>query len=51
MSHILDFDVPFSPENDVHRIGRTGRAGKTGHSFTQASLVRSSHGYEPQPVA
>ena len=37
MSHVFNFDVPFSPEDYVHRIGRTGRAGKTGHSFTIAS--------------
>ena len=37
MSHVFNFDVPFSPEDYVHRIGRTGRAGKTGHSFTLAS--------------
>ena len=36
MSHVFNFDVPFSPEDYVHRIGRTGRAGKTGHSFTLA---------------
>ncbi len=37
MSHVFNFDVPFSPEDYVHRIGRTGRAGNTGHSFTLAS--------------
>ena len=37
MSHVFNFEVPFSPEDYVHRIGRTGRAGKTGHSFTLAS--------------
>src|SRR5712664_3959905 len=37
MSHVFNFDVPFSPEDYVHRIGRTGRAGRTGHSFTLAS--------------
>ncbi|MDP3239559.1 MAG: DEAD/DEAH box helicase, partial [Reyranella sp.] len=37
MSHVFNFDVPFSPEDYVHRIGRTGRAGLTGHSFTLAS--------------
>ena len=40
MSHVFNFDVPFSPEDYVHRIGRTGRAGKIGHSFTLASPVR-----------
>src|SRR6266404_8569965 len=37
MSHVFNFDVPFSPEDYVHRIGRTGRAGKIGHSFTLAT--------------
>jgi superfamily II DNA/RNA helicase len=37
MSHVFNYDVPFSPEDYVHRIGRTGRAGKVGHSFTLAS--------------
>jgi len=37
MSHVFNFDVPYSPEDYVHRIGRTGRAGKTGHSFTLAA--------------
>ena len=37
MSHVFNYDVPFSPEDYVHRIGRTGRAGKTGHSFTLAT--------------
>jgi superfamily II DNA/RNA helicase len=33
VSHVFNFDVPFSPEDYVHRIGRTGRAGKTGVAF------------------
>ena len=37
MTHVFNFDVPFSPEDYVHRIGRTGRAGKIGHSFTLAA--------------
>src|SRR4029078_11927445 len=37
ISHVFNFDVPYSPEDYVHRIGRTGRAGKVGHSFTLAS--------------
>ncbi|HJQ59982.1 MAG TPA: DEAD/DEAH box helicase, partial [Vineibacter sp.] len=37
MSHVFNFDVPFQPEDYVHRIGRTGRAGKTGAAFTLAS--------------
>lgn len=30
VSHVYNFDVPQDPESYVHRIGRTGRAGKTG---------------------
>jgi superfamily II DNA/RNA helicase len=30
VSHIFNFDVPVSPEDYVHRIGRTGRAGREG---------------------
>jgi superfamily II DNA/RNA helicase len=34
VSHVLNFDVPFHPDDYVHRIGRTGRAGKTGTAYT-----------------
>jgi superfamily II DNA/RNA helicase len=37
MSHVFNFDVPFNPEDYVHRIGRTGRAGKTGVAYTLAT--------------
>jgi superfamily II DNA/RNA helicase len=30
VSHIFNFDVPISPEDYIHRIGRTGRAGREG---------------------
>ena len=30
LSHVINFDLPTSPEVYVHRIGRTGRAGKDG---------------------
>jgi superfamily II DNA/RNA helicase len=32
VSHIFNFDVPISPEDYVHRIGRTGRAGREGYA-------------------
>ena len=32
VSHIFNFDVPISPEDYVHRIGRTGRAGCAGYA-------------------
>ena len=34
VSHVLNFDVPFHADDYVHRIGRTGRAGKSGIAFT-----------------
>ena len=37
LSHVFNFDVPMHAEDYVHRIGRTGRAGREGHSFTLAA--------------
>ncbi|MBM6595811.1 DEAD/DEAH box helicase [Microvirga pudoricolor] len=34
VSHVFNYDVPHHAEDYVHRIGRTGRAGRTGYSFT-----------------
>ena len=34
ISHVVNFDVPSSPESYVHRIGRTGRAGREGVAIT-----------------
>ena len=34
VSHVINFDVPENPEDYVHRIGRTGRAQKSGDAFT-----------------
>ena len=36
LSHVVNFDVPSSPEAYVHRIGRTGRAGREGVAITLA---------------
>ena len=30
ISHVINFDLPKHPEDYIHRIGRTGRAGKSG---------------------
>lgn len=33
LSHVINFDTPNFPENYIHRIGRTGRAGQEGKSI------------------
>lgn len=33
VSHVLNFDIPYDPEAYVHRIGRTGRAGREGKAI------------------
>lgn len=37
LSHVFNFDVPHHAEDYVHRIGRTGRAGREGHAYTLAT--------------
>lgn len=37
VSHVFNYDVPIHSEDYVHRIGRTGRAGRLGKSFTIAT--------------
>jgi ATP-dependent RNA helicase DeaD len=34
VTHVYNFDIPQDPESYVHRVGRTGRAGKTGVAMT-----------------
>jgi superfamily II DNA/RNA helicase len=34
VSHVVNYDVPHHAEDYVHRIGRTGRAGRTGIAYT-----------------
>ena len=46
ISHVINYDMPNTREAYTHRIGRTGRAAKTGDAFTlickeDESLVRS----------
>ncbi len=36
LSHVINYDVPSSPEMYVHRIGRTGRIGRSGVAITLA---------------
>ena len=34
VSHVINYDIPDTPEAYVHRIGRTGRAARSGDAFT-----------------
>jgi ATP-dependent RNA helicase DDX41 len=42
IQHVINFDMPEEIENYVHRIGRTGRRGKTGRATTFVSLKDNS---------
>jgi ATP-dependent RNA helicase RhlE len=37
LTHVVNFDMPNSPEDYVHRIGRTGRAGASGEAISLVS--------------
>jgi superfamily II DNA/RNA helicase len=37
VSHVVNFDVPWQPDDYIHRIGRTGRAGAKGVAYTLAT--------------
>ena len=37
VSHVINYDVPWQPDDYVHRIGRTGRAGMKGIAITLAT--------------
>lgn len=46
ISHVINYDMPDCTDSYIHRIGRTGRIGKTGEAFTfvtsqDAAMVRS----------
>jgi ATP-dependent RNA helicase RhlE len=46
IAHVVNYDLPQEPENFIHRVGRTGRAGARGASWTfitplERSTVRS----------
>jgi ATP-dependent RNA helicase RhlE len=34
ISHVINYDIPDTPEAYIHRIGRTGRAARSGDAFT-----------------
>jgi len=56
ISHVINYDVPLDPEAYVHRIGRTGRAGKRGVALTLITprderRLRSIEAYTMEPIA
>jgi superfamily II DNA/RNA helicase len=43
VSHVFNYDVPIHAEDYVHRIGRTGRAGREGHAFMLATHAEAKY--------
>lgn len=37
VKHVINYDLPMCPEDYLHRIGRTGRAGESGSAFSMIS--------------
>ena len=55
LTHVVNYDVPSSPESYVHRIGRVGRAGRAGTAITLAEprehrLVKTIERATKQPI-
>ncbi|MFP5405820.1 MAG: helicase-related protein, partial [Gammaproteobacteria bacterium] len=55
ISHVINFDAPRQAEDYVHRIGRTGRAGRSGVAVTlfrhdEQHQVRAIERYTGQPL-
>ncbi len=55
LSHVVNYELPMVPEDYVHRIGRTGRAGSPGHAVSlvcidEAKLLREIEGVLGRPV-
>lgn len=56
VSHVFNYDVPADAEDYVHRIGRTGRAGKKGIAITfltpkERGRLNQIQAYTKQPMA
>ncbi|MEO5334698.1 MAG: DEAD/DEAH box helicase [Magnetococcus sp. YQC-5] len=43
VTHVINYDIPNEPENYVHRIGRTARAGKEGMAISLCDSTELSH--------
>ncbi|WP_109355035.1 DEAD/DEAH box helicase [Sphingorhabdus sp. EL138] len=43
VSHVVNYDIPWHPDDYVHRIGRTGRAGATGIAITFVTKRDDEH--------
>jgi ATP-dependent RNA helicase RhlE len=49
VSHVINYDMPPTPEHYIHRIGRTGRAARAGEAFTLTTdedkqMMKALHG-------
>jgi ATP-dependent RNA helicase RhlE len=47
ISHVINYDIPDTPDAYIHRIGRTGRAERTGEAFT---LVTPEDGLQVRAI-
>ncbi len=55
ISHVLNYDIPYDVDSYVHRIGRTGRAGRTGEAILfvtqrERGMLRSIERATRQPI-
>jgi ATP-dependent RNA helicase DeaD len=56
ISHVLNYDIPYDTESYVHRIGRTGRAGRSSEAILfvsprEKNMLRAIERATRQPIA